>query len=92
MTLRNKLQWNRKWNPYIFIQENAFGNVVWKKAAILSRPQFVNSDVIVVRVFSVFTAYISLDSFIKFLINSGRVMRGIIIHIALFDRSVLRRQ
>ena len=27
---------------YIFIQENAFGNVVWKMAAILFRPQCVN--------------------------------------------------
>ena len=26
-------------NPYIFIQENAFENVVWKMAANLSRPQ-----------------------------------------------------
>ena len=39
--LRNKLQWNLKWNSYIFIQENAFENVVWKMAAILSRPQCV---------------------------------------------------
>ena len=31
------------WNSYIFIQENAYENVVWKKAAILSRPQYVNS-------------------------------------------------
>ena len=30
------------WIPYIFIQENAFGNVVWKMVAILSRPQCVN--------------------------------------------------
>ena len=41
-TLRNKHQWNlnRKW--YIFIQENAFEHVVWKMAAILSRPLCVN--------------------------------------------------
>ena len=33
-TLRNKVQWNlnRNWN--IFIQENAFENVVWKMSAI----------------------------------------------------------
>ena len=30
-------------NPYIFIQENAIQNVVWKMAAILSRPQCVNT-------------------------------------------------
>ena len=29
-------------NSYIFIQENAFQNVVWKMAAILSQPQSVN--------------------------------------------------
>ena len=40
-TIRNKLQWNLKRNSYIFIQENAFENVVWKMAAILSRPQCV---------------------------------------------------
>ena len=27
-----------KWNPYIFIQENAFQNVVCEMAAILFRP------------------------------------------------------
>ena len=42
-TLGNKLQWNRNRNLSIFIQENAFENVVWKMAAILSRPQCVNS-------------------------------------------------
>ena len=26
---------------YIFIQENAFENVIWKMVAILSRPQYV---------------------------------------------------
>ena len=39
--LKNKLQWNPKQNSYIFIQENAFENVVCEMAAILSRPQFV---------------------------------------------------
>ena len=37
-THRNKLQWNLNWNLNIFIQENAFENVVCKMAAILSRP------------------------------------------------------
>ena len=41
-TLRNKLQRKRTWNLYIFIQENAFENVVWWMPAILSRPQCVN--------------------------------------------------
>ena len=40
-TLKNKLQWNFNQSPYIFIQENAFENVVWKMAAILSLPQCV---------------------------------------------------
>ena len=40
-TLRNKLQWNINRNSYIFIQENAFKNIIWKKAAILSRPRCV---------------------------------------------------
>ena len=33
-TLRNKLQWNFNQNPYIFNQENAFENAVWKMEAI----------------------------------------------------------
>ena len=41
-TLRNKLQWNLNRNKYIFIQQNAFENVVWKLLAILSRPQCVH--------------------------------------------------
>ena len=36
-TFRNKLQWNFNRNSYIFTQENAFENVVWKIAATLSR-------------------------------------------------------
>ena len=40
----NKLQWNHNRNSYIFIQENAFENVVRKLAAILSRPQYVKSN------------------------------------------------
>ena len=37
----NKLQWNLNRNLYIFIQETAFENVVWKMASILSRPRCV---------------------------------------------------
>ena len=33
LNLRNKLQWNVKRNPYIFIHENTFANVVWKNGA-----------------------------------------------------------
>ena len=40
--LRNKFQWNFKHNSYIFIQENAFENVVCEMAAIFSRPQCVS--------------------------------------------------
>ena len=39
----NKLQWNFNWNSYIFIQENAFENVVCEMAPNLSRPQCDNS-------------------------------------------------
>ena len=42
LTLRNKLKWNVNRNTYIFIQENAFENVVRILAAISSRPQCVN--------------------------------------------------
>ena len=41
LTLWNKLQFNVNQNSYTFIQENAFENVVWKMATILSRPQCV---------------------------------------------------
>ena len=44
-TLRNKFQWNFNRNSNIVIQGNAFENVVWKMAAILSRPQWVNGDI-----------------------------------------------
>ena len=41
----NIVNWNlRKQNPYIFIQEIAFENVVCEMAAILSRPQYVNKS------------------------------------------------
>ena len=40
--LRNKLQWNFNRNSYIFSHENAFENV-WKRATILSRPQYVST-------------------------------------------------
>ena len=41
-TIGNKFQWNLNRNWYIFSQENAFQNVVWKMAAILSRPHCVD--------------------------------------------------
>ena len=31
-------------NSYIFNQENALENAVWKKATILTRPQYFNVD------------------------------------------------
>ena len=40
--LRTKLQWNFNRNSNIPIQENAFESVVWKMAATLSRPLWVN--------------------------------------------------
>ena len=41
-TLRHKLHWNLNRDLYIFVQENAFENVVWKMASTLSRAQCVN--------------------------------------------------
>ena len=40
-TRTNKLWWNHNRNSNIFIEENAFQNVVWKMSAVLSRPQYV---------------------------------------------------
>ena len=40
----NKLQWNLNQNLHIFIQENLFENVIWEMTAILSWPQWVNSQ------------------------------------------------
>ena len=36
LTIGNKLQWNLNRNPYIFIQENEFQNVVWPQCVKLS--------------------------------------------------------
>ena len=44
-TRGKKFQWNLNRNFYIFIQENAFENVVWKMATILSRPQCVKNKI-----------------------------------------------
>ena len=44
-TLGNKLQWNLNRNWYNFIHKNAFQNVVWKMATILSWPQCANVKV-----------------------------------------------
>ena len=42
--LTNTSQWNLNRNSYIFIQENAFENVICEMAAILSQPQCVKLD------------------------------------------------
>ena len=39
-----KLQWNLNQNPYTFVRQNAFENVVWKTTAILCQPQCVNQQ------------------------------------------------
>ena len=46
LTLGDKFQWNLNRNSFIFIQENAFENVVWKMTAILSRPKCVKISII----------------------------------------------
>ena len=43
--LRNKFQWNLKWNSYIFVQGIAFENVVYGMAASFPRPQCVNYEI-----------------------------------------------
>ena len=40
-SFRNKLQWNSNQNIKLFIDENAFENVICKRAAILSRERWV---------------------------------------------------
>ena len=40
----SKLEWNLKPNVKVWIEENAFENVICGKAAILSQPQFVTSS------------------------------------------------
>ena len=42
-TIKNKFQWYFNQNTAIFIQENLYENIVCKLAAILFRPQCVNS-------------------------------------------------
>ena len=56
---RNKLQLNLNRNLYIFIQENAFENVIWKMAAILVQPQCVKGGKITNKEYKgqVFLAY-----------------------------------
>ena len=39
--LRNKFQWNLKWNSHIFIHKNAFENALCEMAIILPRTQCV---------------------------------------------------
>ena len=46
--LRSKLQWNLKRNSCVFLQENAFENVVYEMASILSRPQCVNGHMCII--------------------------------------------
>ena len=45
-TLVSKRQWKINDNSNIFIQENAFENVICEMAAILSRPQCVNFEAV----------------------------------------------
>ena len=45
LILKNKFQWNLKQKSYIFIQENAFENVVCEMATILARPQCVKLSI-----------------------------------------------
>ena len=62
-TPRSKLQWNFKRYWYIFFQENAFENVVWKMAAILSRPQCVKAVWGAVAVHGLCNTHIHVNNF-----------------------------
>ena len=44
--LNNELQRNFNRNPYIFIQENAFENVVWKRRPFFIRAQCVKQELV----------------------------------------------
>ena len=37
--LQNKFQWNLKQNSYIFLQQNAFEDVIQNMTTILSKPK-----------------------------------------------------
>ena len=65
-TLGKKLKWNLNQNLYIFMQENAFENVVWKMAAtspwsVLSRiqifPGISNTEMINIHIWFVISFY-----------------------------------
>ena len=56
-----ELQWNFNRNLYIFIQENAFENVVWKMAAILSLPQCIYEIIIKMHKFSFKTLLLQMS-------------------------------
>ena len=43
-SIRNKLQWNCKRNPYISFQENTFENTICEMAVVLPRPQCSNQN------------------------------------------------
>ena len=61
--LRNTIQWNLNRNLYVFIQENAFQNVVRKLAAIVSRLQCVKSLQSVVTMFSFHFRHVHSNDF-----------------------------
>ena len=46
-TLKNKLQWNFKWNSHIFFKENAFEMSSAKWRPFLPRPQCVNLTIVI---------------------------------------------
>ena len=67
-SFRNKFQWHFNRNSYIFLHENAFENVVWKMAAILSPPQCVNMHILtsmiadqILRQLTIFASLTSID-------------------------------
>ena len=75
-TLRNKLQWNLNRNSYISVQDNAFENMVWKMAAILSRPT-------VLKKWTIFYLWLSV---IENKLNSLQLLSSLL-HTVIFSNS-----
>ena len=68
---RNKLQWNFNQNSSIFIQENAFDDVICKVSSILSRPQLLTLNGLFDAVFHECDP-IPLHNMVHFIINKAK--------------------
>ena len=78
-SLANKLKRKFNRNLYIFIQENALENGVWKTAYILSRPQCVNMNQVFMLVYSRSVTMPGLDQNWSLLPALGRFQRRVVL-------------